>query len=420
MHAKGYTTIPPFGKGGREGRGLSDEKGMVLVVGLLLIVVLMLLGTTAVLTSTTDMGISANYKTGSQAFYAAEGGIEEARARLKTNDPSDSNEIADLFPTNTGWAAYIGDTSKSQGRGYNSGNSMHVRVSSLQTTLDYTVKTVHQTNASGNILYWGDLNSDGINERNTATGQNIYLATSYGAAGSANKTIEVELARLPPITAPAALYVEAATAIQGTSTYISGTDSPACGTSNLPGVATSQLSSTVTKTGNPTVTGSTSSDWSVTGGATDMDVQAMIDNWKDSANFSYNFTSNETRSGMNWGTPVVGDQNDPSSCGVSNIVHYNMNGMEIQLTGGSSGCGILLVEGNLELHGGFNWHGLIIVSGSVTIAGGGNKNITGSVIAGGSTQADLVGGNSSIVYCSAAINNQTANRPLRTLSWKEE
>ena len=41
----------------------------------------MLLGTTAVMTSTTDMKISANYKTGNQAFYVAEAGTEEARAR---------------------------------------------------------------------------------------------------------------------------------------------------------------------------------------------------------------------------------------------------------------------------------------------------------------------------------------------------
>ena len=58
-----------------------NEKGMVLVVGLLLIVVLMLLGTTAVLTSTTDMKISSNYKSGSQAFYIAEAGIEREGER---------------------------------------------------------------------------------------------------------------------------------------------------------------------------------------------------------------------------------------------------------------------------------------------------------------------------------------------------
>ncbi len=69
---------------------LCDEKGMVLVVGLLLVAVLMLLGTTAVMTSTTDIKISTNYKTGNQAFYAAEAGVEEARARMK----ADANPIS--------------------------------------------------------------------------------------------------------------------------------------------------------------------------------------------------------------------------------------------------------------------------------------------------------------------------------------
>jgi Tfp pilus assembly protein PilX len=61
-----------------------DEKGMVLVLGLLLVAVLSLVGTTAVMTSTTDMKINSNYKSGAQAFYIAEAGIERARAQLMT------------------------------------------------------------------------------------------------------------------------------------------------------------------------------------------------------------------------------------------------------------------------------------------------------------------------------------------------
>ena len=63
---------------------LGDEKGMVLVVGLLLVSVLSLLGTTAVMTSTTDMKINSNYNSNAQAFYIAEAGIERARAQLLT------------------------------------------------------------------------------------------------------------------------------------------------------------------------------------------------------------------------------------------------------------------------------------------------------------------------------------------------
>jgi len=59
------------------------------------------------------------------------------------------------------------------------------------------------------------------------------------------------------------------------------------------------------------------------------------------------------------------------------------------------------------------------VAGSITYTGGGDKNVTGAVLAGGSLDADLVGGNANIVYCSSAINNLTANRPLKKLSWEE-
>jgi hypothetical protein len=402
---------------------------MVLVVGLLLIVVLILLGTTAVLTSTTDMKISANYKSGNEAFFAAEAGIEEARARLRGNAAS---PITDSHPTNTEWRVYIGTDVKAQGKGYSSGNSMS-RVPSLQSALDYTVVITHLTDSAGQILYFGDQNGDGLPERTTqsvnpTTGlsnPNIYLETSYGAAGSATKKIRAEVTRVPPITTPAALYVEAATTIQGNSTNIFGNDPPSCGTSSIPGIATTLSQSTVTNKGNPRVCGvnvptCSPGAWDVIGNSIDMNVQGIIEGFEKSADFSYYYIANQTDSGMNWGTPVVTGQDNPSSCSVSNIVHYNMNGNEIRLTGDSSGCGILLVEGNLDCHGGFNWYGVVIVSGSITMTGGGNKNITGAVIAGSSTQADLVGGNTSIVYCSAAIGDQTENQPLKRLNWKDE
>lgn len=401
-----------------------DEKGIVLVTGLLLIVVLLLLGTTAVIMSTTDLKISGNYKTGNRAFYAAEAGIEEARARIKLNA---ANPIADNFPTQTQWSAFIGSQSKAQGKGYDSSNSMHVLVASLQSTLDYTVKIAHKTNAGGQILYWGDANGDGISERNTTTGKNIYLVTGYGSDAGANRTIEVEMTRLPPITAPAALYVEASTKIQGTSTNIIGVDQ--CGGSNKPGVATTLDAGTVTKTGNPIVCGATNpgcttaGTWDVTGGTTNMDVQSMIDNFKGYANYPYSVTS-PTLTGISWGTPTMSSLPDPlqkpSSCSANNIVYFNTNGTDVKLAGGTAGCGLLLVDGDLEVNGGFSWYGMVIVSGSVTYLGGGDKNITGAVIAGGSMDADLVGGNSNIVYCSSAINNQTENRGLRNLSWMEK
>ena len=399
---------------------LRDEKGMVLVVGLLLISVLLLLGTTAVMTSTTDMKISANYKMGNQAFYAAEAGVEEARARLKA-DADASILITDSQPGNADWRVYIGVVAKAQGKGYDS--SKHGYYPGLQSTLDYTVMIEHSTNAGGNMLYFWDVNGDGIPERTTTTSpdRNIYRVTSYGAASGANKAIEVEMTKLPPITVPGALYVEAATTIQGTSTHIKGTDS--CGIASKPGIVTTLATSTVdTSIGNPVITGSPSGV--VSNPSANLDVQKMINSLKGGADYQYNVAS-ATHSGMSWGTPTpVANQDDPSSCSEKHIVYYNTsngtNLTDITLSGGSMGCGILLVEGDLDASGGFSWYGIVIVSGSLRITGGGNKNITGGVVAGGSADADLVGGNVSIVYCSSAVNNQTANQPLRNLSWMEK
>jgi hypothetical protein len=124
---------------------------------------------------------------------------------------------------------------------------------------------------------------------------------------------------------------------------------------------------------------------------------------------------------MSWGTPTMGATlQNPSSCSTTNVVYYNTNGTDIKLAGGTQGCGILLVDGDLEVNGGFMWHGMVIVTGSVRYLGGGDKNVTGAVLAGGSMDADLVGGNANIVYCSSAISNQSYNQAMRRLSWAEK
>jgi hypothetical protein len=393
---------------------------MVLVVGLIILSVLTVIGATAMITSSTDLKISGNYKTGAMSFYASEAGIEEARARLKLGSP---NLIADSQPTNAGWNAFIGTDSKAQGRGYNSGNSLHTRVASLQSALDYTVRIVHQTNSAGQVLYWGDANVDGRYERNATAGQSIYLATSFGASGGAQKNIVVEMARMPPITVPGALYVNAPTSLLGNAN-VDGRDH--CGTSatDVPGIVSSLAPGSVSLSNNSSVTGTGTSP-SIEYNHTFIDVQTMIDAQKGNANYAYNVVS-ATHTGMSWGTPTMGATlADASSCSATNVVHYNTRNSsgvltDVKLAGGTTGCGILLVEGDLDINGGFAWHGIVLVSGSVKYTGGGDKNVTGGILAGGTIIADVIGGNTNIVYCGTAINNQTNNRPLVRLSWLEQ
>jgi len=156
----------------------------------------------------------------------------------------------------------------------------------------------------------------------------------------------------------------------------------------------------------------------------------LIDTYKSKANFTY-VVSNATHTasttpgpGQGWGTPTPGaNSQSPSSCSVHNIVYYNTGDTDIQLSGGVSGCGMLLVEGNLKMTGGFSWYGLILTTGSLTFLGGGDKNITGAVLSGSSAtnaEDDVIGGNTDIVYCSSAVQNQTESMPLQLISWKDK
>jgi len=309
-----------------------DEKGVALAVSLIFLTVLILLGTTVIISTTTDLKISDNYKTGEQAFYVAEGGTEETRARLRAT--VGANLIVDNFSTNPEWRVYVGEEARAQEKGYDAGNGLYSRTDSLQADLDYVVVLRHRTDDLNNVVYWGDGDGDGVNSPNIVDGENIYVITSYGSMSNANKTVETEGSRVPPMTVPAALYIEAPTTVQGTSTHIIGTDG--CGGPDLPGTATTLDNSTITVNGIPDIQG----DPPIEDFTTNLAVQAMLDAFKDSTNFDYNVTS-QTHTGTatpgpgdDWGTPIPGATlQDPSTCGDSYIVYYDTNGTYIKLSG---------------------------------------------------------------------------------------
>ena len=402
-------------------RVLGNEKAMVLPTALVFMGVLALLGTTAFVTSTTEMKIGNNHKVSEQAFYTALAGGEEARARLAGYA---ANPVVDGSPSQSGWRTYIGSLQEATNNGYNPGSSLHGRYDCL-AAFGYTVQVKHLSNAAGNLFYWGDNNGDGLFERNTTTGKNIYLVTSLSSVGGSNKSVETEIAEIPPITVPAALYVKSATTIQGSSTYVIGLNG--CGGTDKAGLVTTGGSGSVTVVGGGNITGSGGSTPNISYNGTDMDVGAVVGFFKRFEDFFYALASSTHSAatvpgpGDGWGTPTPGATlQDPSLCACSNIVYYNTFGTYVKLSGGVSGCGILLVEGDLEISGDFFWYGPVIVTGSVIFSGGGNRNITGAMIVGGSVVCDISGGNSNIVYCGDAIKNQTENRPLQLLSWRED
>ena len=100
---------------------------------------------------------------------------------------------------------------------------------------------------------------------------------------------------------------------------------------------------------------------------------------------------------------------------------------DLKISGGTSGCGILIVDGDLTIGGAFDFTGLIIANQSVTISGGGNvKNITGGLLCLGSVDAAVsltfdFNGNLEILYSSEAIDyvrtSPALNGGLTVISW---
>ncbi len=66
---------------------LRSEKGIALIIALLILLVLTLIGISAINTTTFETSISGNERVGTDAFYAAEGGIQIGLNQLPDTKP---------------------------------------------------------------------------------------------------------------------------------------------------------------------------------------------------------------------------------------------------------------------------------------------------------------------------------------------
>ncbi len=391
---------------------------MILPAALVFLMVLATVGTTATVLTTTDMQITGSYRSSAQLAAMAEAGIEEARGRLRAGV---TGEITDGHPDKGCWSTYIGAAGKAGIMGYHEDKHENI-VSSLQNDLDYIVRVKHETDGADAIQYYGDSDGDRNSERNTVSGENIYRIISRGYDGDASMTVEAEATRIPAINPPGAVYLEAQSDIGG-DVNIYGLDS--CGTEDKPGISTSGSSGLIDLWYSPVITGAGGTTPNIAYNGDDLLVNGVVEEYSDLADFTYRFSGTHypyTLPGPadGWGTPTPGATvGDPSSCGESTIVYYDTGGSYVALRAGVTGCGFLLVKGDLIVRGDFSWYGVIVVAGSVTFRDTGSRHITGALIARDSVDGNYYGGSSNIVYCSTAITDQTAYRPLKILSWRE-
>ena len=397
---------------------------MALVVALLMLMMTTLLGVAAVNRSSTDTHISGNQRVSVESFYVAESGVNELKGRFT---PGATSEITDTTASNTvestpPWRLILAkDTARASQVASALNVASYTFVQSLQNQLDFGVEIKHKVDASNNIVKKG--------------GVPVYILRSYGStANGARKIIELEMSKLQGAEPQGAIYTERPININGSSTYIQGTD--ACGTQNKPGIASTlpNSSSNLGISGNPTIDGTPKitfdgKDLSVQFNTEDQDLRGLLNRLKDSADYTYSYGSNQTLTGYSdqWGTPTnPGTETPITYDGAMKIVYFDMNRTNtLKLSGGSHGAGILLVNGNLELNGGFTWYGVIIVTGALDFTGGGQKNVTGGVMTGETATVEIdVGGNAGIIYCSSAVNkvkDKTKNLipAFRVTRWKE-
>lgn len=98
---------------------------------------------------------------------------------------------------------------------------------------------------------------------------------------------------------------------------------------------------------------------------------------------------------------------------------------DLDFSGSTKGCGVLVVDGNLTITGNFDFVGVVYVSGAVVFKGGGGvKNLRGCLFTPGNVQGDDVNisGSITIGYSSQALDliNKQLSAGVELISWTQK
>jgi Tfp pilus assembly protein PilX len=352
----------------------SDEKGMALVAGLLLVAVLMLLGTTAVMTSTTDMKISGNYKSNSQAFFIAEAGIENARGNLRTDLDSSSTSAQIIAALSQKLATRVG----ANGALSNCTNSVNFYAGGAFVTDD--VPYIAATSFGGGtyrVYLTNDVKNTGGVTSTTDTNRRVTL-TSFGQGPNNTFSIVqqvVEKLALPPLPGAIVLPGPGVNFHGGHSNVSSvdgGVESAVTLTSEASRVAVVTNLTSIGKLGNYTCNSPPCIN----------NESATIDPiWKSAAALENLYNELMSMADVVVGTPTTTTTLTSAQVGTTanrKIVVVNGNAV----LGPVNGAGILIVTGQLTLNGNFNYNGFIMCIGQGNLLRdvGGNGDIHGSIL----------------------------------------
>lgn len=396
---------------------INNQKGMVLIIAVMLLAVLVVVGFTALNITTTDMKISSNYRSGSQAFYIAEAGLEHARDQLRINFSS-SSTMSQLLAARVGGNGVLSNsdnfTNFYSGSGFVSDDIPYI----ADTTFGAGTYRVYLTNAA--------TASESVTSTADADGR--VTLTSIGRVTNDNSLAVAQII-VRPFSLP---NFPGAIVLPGPNVTFWGANSNASG---VAGGMESAIS-----------TNSAAAEAAV---ETHLTAIGRIDNYVCNTMSGAACINNEpaefgpaysTVSGINGLYSTIKSMADTVITGPQVLtaaqVGTTANRKIVVVDGDATlgpvnGAGILVVTGQLTLNGNFNYDGAILVIGNGHLLrnGGGNGTINGGILVANTNNAtsDTVlgtpifdtsgGGNTDINYSAGSIN-PPGGRPFVKVSWR--
>ncbi|UCE64634.1 MAG: pilus assembly PilX N-terminal domain-containing protein [Nitrospirota bacterium] len=417
-------------------------QGIALLAALILMTIVGLMGTSILIATSTEISISGNYRRGKEAFYLAEAGIEEVRARLRGSSSGTQGFIGDPESNyNSQWSAYIltsSDWKPLDDESYSERSTNYIPTqssqtntaivgNSFQTALPYWVKVRHKTEYEaenhghrpgsphyldsdgilkkhtkgkrGNVIFYGYPTNDSTMpiEFTTTRITDVFpveMLTAHATLKGASSVIEVEVIHHPGPRTLGALYARNGVSLKGTSSTITGVDNCGAASSRAP---VYNLTPSVT-IGNATFQGDPPGP---SQGPLEIDMPSTIGSLRKGARL---LTTDQI--GV-----TLGSSTDPWT------VYTDVRNTGMFTIQNTVGFGVLLVEGHVQIKGPFNWHGLMVNSGTLILDGS-----NGPIKIGGGVWSDQVthlAGELSIIYDSCAIKTSLLSRPLTITQWRQ-
>ncbi len=418
---------------------MKSQKGAALIIALMFLSFLTILGGALLTTSTIDVWISDNYKTGAQTLYLAEAGIDQARETLRAS----VSTISQLLDTAAGTDNVISTSRDLTTLLASDDQPLIPSNNSLRTAgqplTDGTGQTV------GNYHVW--LRNDIAEVMTTLTDTNNVLNLLVVATiGNGRKVIETTVKKGQFPKMPAALTLNGSPVtfdasnsnlfeLDGNDAGSSPVNENAIGTINATDTANiaADIAGPPDRSSGYTGSGGTTPDTANISGEMDArlttvsGLESIVASMAAAATDTYNPAYNASTNLGNMG-----------SSSDYRVVVVNGN-----LTYGGTGYGTLIVRGDLTFSGNFSWTGLIVVIGQGKLYwnGGGNGSINGGMFLAstrndndrsvsnpigtlrasrGPVIADFNGGGGNgIQYNTTAIESANQSFPYTIISYRE-